>query len=170
MNALVVYESLWGNTRAVAEAVAAGLGNGAAVASTASAATERVSQVDLLVAGAPILAFHLPTDPVRHSIESNPRDAAHHPDLSHPSMKAWLETVPAGPRFGASYETRLKRTLGSSAKSIAQSLESRGYRMLARPERFIVTGRYGPLLDGELEHARAWGEELARRLAAGRAL
>jgi hypothetical protein len=40
-----------------------------------------------------------------------------------------------------------------------------GYRIAAKSERFIVAGGYGPLRDGELERARAWGAALARKAA-----
>ena len=51
MNAVVVYESLWGDTAAVAAAVAEGLGGGARAMSTAQATSEVVGAADLIVAG-----------------------------------------------------------------------------------------------------------------------
>lgn len=50
----------------------------------------------------------------------------------------------------------------SAAPKIAESLERAGYRVLGKPQGFIVKGKPGPLRDGELERAREWGEELAR--------
>jgi hypothetical protein len=42
-----------------------------------------------------------------------------------------------------------------------------GYRHIAADQRFIVKGTYGPLADGEVERAKAWGAELARLCKAG---
>lgn len=162
MNALVVYESLWGNTKAVAEAIARGIGGGAVAVSTSEASHERVAQADLLVVGAPLLGFNLPSQEMRRSIESNPAHASHRPDLSHPTVRDWLETVPPRAAWYATFETRIWWSPGSSAKRIAKALESAGYRQVAPPQRFIVKGSYGPLRTGELERAQAWGEELAR--------
>ena len=68
MKALVVYESLWGNTAAVARAIAAGLGPEAQALSTAEATKDIVAGADLIVAGSPLFAFQLPTDKIRETI------------------------------------------------------------------------------------------------------
>ena len=44
--------------------------------------------------------------------------------------------------------------------AIEKGLRESGYRTVAAPGRFIVTGGQGPLREGELERARHWGEEL----------
>ena len=48
--------------------------------------------------------------------------------------------------------------------AIERSLQMAGYRRIAKGRRFFVTGRYGPLREGELEAARAWATELAHAL------
>ncbi len=162
MKALVVYESLWGNTAAIARAVAEGIGEGATALSTAQATTEALQGVDLIVAGAPILGFALPTESMRDSIEKNPAHQGHPPDLAHPSMRTWLEGLGRGDSGMATFETRIWWSPGSSAKRIAKTLSALGYRQVAPPERFIVEGQYGPLKEGELERARKWGTALAK--------
>ncbi|MCD6552991.1 MAG: hypothetical protein J7M16_03140 [Anaerolineae bacterium] len=62
MKAIVVYESLWGNTAAIARAIAEGLGPGARALSTAEATSEAIADADLIVAGAPVHSLSLPTD------------------------------------------------------------------------------------------------------------
>jgi hypothetical protein len=117
------------------------------------------------VAGAPLIAFRLPTEGVRAQIA---RDAARDPtppDLSHPSLRSWLDTLPQGHGRSAAFETRLRWSPGGATGSIDKGLAHAGYRPLAKPAKFIVTGKYGPLRDGEVERARAWGTELARALA-----
>jgi len=61
MKAVVVYESLWGNTAAVARAIADGIGPEAQALSTAEAIGEALTGVDLIIAGSPVLGFRLPT-------------------------------------------------------------------------------------------------------------
>lgn len=161
MKAVVVYESLWGNTAAVARAVAEGLGPDVPALSTAEASGPAIDGVDLIVAGAPVLGFQLPSDRMRDSIASNPAGAPRPPDLSHPSMRSWLEGLPAGHGACAAFETGLRWSPGGATSAIARSLERAGYRPLVKGQRFVVKGKWGPLRDGELERARRWGAELA---------
>ncbi|MFH1736305.1 MAG: flavodoxin domain-containing protein [Actinomycetota bacterium] len=62
MKAVVVYESRWGNTAAVAKVIAEGIGPEARAMTTDEATSEAIADVDLIVAGAPILGFALPTE------------------------------------------------------------------------------------------------------------
>jgi hypothetical protein len=165
MKAVVVYESLWGNTAAIARAIAEGIGPDACALSTSDATGDAVSGADLLVAGAPVLAFRLPTDTMRESTRSDPK--APPPDLSSPSMRSWLATLPIGHGRSAAFETRFRWSPGGATGAIAKALEGAGYAAVAGPGRFIVSGKYGPLRDGEVERARAWGAELARAMGAG---
>ena len=155
-----MYESLWGNTAEIARAIAEGLGDGAEALSTSEATAERVAGADLIMAGAPPLGFSLPTEQMRESIRSQPR--GEQADLSSPSMRAWLEALPAVSGRGAAFETRIWWSPGSAVKIILAGLEKAGYGTGGTAERFIVTGRYGPLKAGEVERARAWGQMLSR--------
>ncbi len=164
MKAVVVYESLWGNTAAVARAIAEGLGSGTRALTTAEATGEVMAGVDLIVAGAPVFAFHLSSDRARADIARNPGPGAPAPDLSHPSMRSWLDGLPAGQGRSAAFDTQVRGPFGKGAPTIAEALEGKGYARLAEPVGFIVTGKQGPLRHGELERARDWGAELARLL------
>jgi hypothetical protein len=166
MKAVVVYESLWGNTAAVARAIAEGLGPGAIALSTAEASAEAVAGVDLIIAGAPVLGFRLPTDAIRAQIERD-RKSPTPPDLTQPTMRSWLAGLPPdGVQGGcsAAFETRIWWSPGGSTGAIERGLARAGYRQLAKSRKFIVEGSYGPLRGGELERARAWGAELAALL------
>ena len=164
MKAVVVYESLWGNTAAVARAIAEGIGNGAQALSTAEATAEAVGGSDLIVAGSPLLGFSLPNDRMIDSIRTSPGSESDPPDLSQPSMRTWLDGLAHGSGRSAGFETRIWWSPGSAAKAIVKRLESLGFASADKPAKFIVTGRSGPLKDGELERARAWGAELARTI------
>jgi len=162
MKAVVVYESLWGNTAAVAHAVAEGIGSDARALSTAEATGEALDGVDLIVAGCPVLGFKMPTDRMREGARTNPGGRPPRPaDLSHPSMRAWLTALPQGHGRSAAFDTQVRGPFGRAAPAIAEALEQAGYARAAEPVGFIVKGKFGPLRDGELERARRWGSELA---------
>ena len=161
MRAVVVYESLWGNTAAVARAIAEGIGPDAVALSTAVATPDAVAGADLLVAGAPLIGFRLPTESMREGTRRQ-RVA---PDLSAPSMRSWLAGLPAGAGAGAAFETRFRWSPGGATGTIEEGLRTSGRRVTAKAARFIVKGKYGPLRDGELDRAKAWGAELARTMA-----
>ncbi len=164
MKAIVVYESFWGNTAAVARAIAEGIGEGTQVLSTAEATGAALAGVDLIVAGCPIITFRLPNDEIIKNLKTNQSGGPKPPDLSQPSMRTWLDSLPKGSGRAAGFETRVWWSLGSSAGAILTGLEKAGYRPLDKPKRFIVKGAVGPLKDGELEKAKQWGAELARAM------
>lgn len=166
MKAVVVYESLWGNTGQIARAIAEGIGADARAVTTSDATTAIADGVDLVVAGAPLLGFNLATDDMRKSIARNPGGASTPPDLSHPSMRSWLDSLQQSTCGCATFETRIWWSPGSAAKKMMGMLEAKGMRRVAEPGKFIVTGRYGPLKAGEVDRARAWGAELARTVGA----
>ena len=163
MDAIVVYESLWGNTAEVARAVAEGLGPGARALRTDEATAADVAGADLIVAGAPVFGFKLSSPQMRDGIRKNPGKGPA-PDLSCPLLCAWLEALAPGSGWGAAFDTQVRGPFGKGAPEIARLLEAAGYAPLAEPEGFVVKGRHGPLKKGEVERARAWGEQLGRAM------
>ena len=165
MKVLVVFESLWGNTEAVARAIAAGIGPEAKVLTTSEATPEVVAEASLLVAGCPVLAFGVPTqrrlDGVRSEVGRAPSD----PDLTQLSMQQWLDGLAPGTGRCAAFDTRVRGPFGSASPKVLEAMERRGYRSVAKPQAFQVRGKYGPLREGELDRARRWGEELGRESA-----
>jgi hypothetical protein len=170
--AVVVYESLFGNTAAIARAIAEGIGPGARALSTAEATALEVAEAALMVAGAPVHAMGLPSDKTREQARTGqlgPGGAA--PDLSHPPMRAWLDALPQGHGRYAAFETRVGAWYGrGAAPKIAGALAHAGYQPLAEARGFGVGGHRlwpstdGTLLDGEVDRAREWGAELARAM------
>jgi Flavodoxin len=161
MKAVVVYESHWGNTQAIARAVAAGFGADAEALTTDQASAAALLDADLLVVGAPLIAFGLPSDKMRAGIAAETNMAPSPPDLSHPSLSSWLRGLPRGHGLSASFETRIRWSPGGATGAIDRGLKDAGYRSIGKGRRFIVAGKYGPLRDGEIELARQWGAELA---------
>ncbi len=162
---IVVYESHWGNTAAIAHAISEGLGPDARAMTTDEAVGPDVAGAELVVAGAPVIGFRLTTDKARQSLLDE--DAAPGPaDLSHPSMRTWLEHLPTGSGRSVAFETRIRWSPGGATGTIDHGLRQAGFQPIDEPHRFVVMSKYGPLRDGELERARAWGRELARVLEA----
>ena len=162
MHAIVVYESVWGNTAAVARAIAEGLGPDIRAYPTDEVPREALESADLIVAGAPVFGFSLPTENMRERILRDEADAATPPDLSHPSLRSWLDALPIGHGRSAAFETRIWWSPRGATGTIEKRLNRLGYPPVARGERFIVRDKYGPLREGELERARDWGRELRR--------
>src|SRR4051812_49341548 len=94
MEAIVVFESHWGNTAAVAKAIAEGIGPEARALATGEATPDAIGHAELVVAGAPLMGLRLPTEKI--VAEIHPRDDAPAPDVSHPTMRTWLEGAPPG--------------------------------------------------------------------------
>lgn len=164
MKAIVVYESLWGNTASVARAIAEGLGDGAVALTTDAADAAAISDADLIVAGAPVLGFSLGTDKMRESIARTEADAPSAPDLAHSSLRSWLTALPRGAAACAAFETRIWWSPRGATGDIEHRLTGAGHRLVSKAQKFVVNDKYGPLRAGELERARRWGAELARAL------
>jgi hypothetical protein len=165
----VIYESIYGNTGAIAGAIADGLRAHGDV--TLEPVDDRVStDVDLLVVGAPTHAHGLPTRMTRRAIESAAEEAEKKGQPLEggptPAMRSFLDRLTkVGGTTAACFDTRFDKSpllTGSAAKTIAKKLERLGYELVAPPESFFVADSEGPLKEGELERARAWGASLVR--------
>jgi hypothetical protein len=162
MRALVVYESMFGNTQAVADAVADGLGAHvpADAVEVGAAPTVLGEDVALLVVGGPTHAFGM-------SRQATRRDAGEQADHGLVSagigLREWLTAVDRGSgRVAAAFDTRIQRPRlpGSAAVAAEKRLRRLGFRIIAPAKSFYVTGTKGPLVDGELERARRWGDQV----------
>ena len=173
MDAIVVYESVYGNTREVAEAIADGVGAVAVV--PVHEAQQRRDTVDLLIVGGPTHMHGLATKRSRHvAVDTATEDGRSHLQagaLSEPGLRAWLhDLTPLAAHHAAAFDTRLDKPpwiSGAAGHGIAQRLRRLGIDVIAT-ESFLVEDMEGPLEAGELERARAWGTELARSLSASR--
>ncbi len=168
MRTLVVYESLWGNTEKVARAIADGLRESGTVDVVDSdAAPDGISGYDLLVAGGPTHAFSM----TRSATRDEAVTTRHAPHRVERGLREWLAQLerPASPIPAVTFDTRVDspRLPGSAAKAARHELRSLGFDTSATARTFRVHGYEGPLLDGELDRARAWAGEIARGLTAG---
>jgi hypothetical protein len=168
MKALVMYESMFGNSERVAKAVADGLGEHLEVLLrdvTSSPGGEVPLGTDLLVVGGPTHALSMSRPGTR---EDAIRQGAGQ-GLASRGLREWLEGL--NPDLhglaGAAFDTRVSRVRrlpGSAARSAARVLRRHGVRMVALPESFFVDDVAGPLALDEVVRARAWGERLAAQL------
>ena len=166
--ALVVYESMFGNTQAIAQAVAAGLSTRCEteLVEVSAAPTVIESDVSVVVVGGPTHAFGLTRSSTREDAARQADGPLVSPGLG---LREWLDAViaPASPVIAAAFDTRIDepRVPGSAARGAVRRLRRRGFRVDARAESFFVSGTKGPLITGEIDRARAWGAHLAAERA-----
>lgn len=162
--ALVVFESMFGNTELVAEAVAEGLRNGMAVDIVEVGAAPPVlgDEIDLLLVGGPTHAFSMSRPGTRADAAKQGADAG---TAAGTGLREWVDQVGKGSARPAvaAFDTKVKRPRlpGSAARAALTRLRRAGFRALAPAENFYVDGTKGPLVDGELDRARSWGAKCA---------
>jgi hypothetical protein len=172
MNALVVFESMFGNTEAIARAVGEGLSSrmDTEVVEVGTAPKALGSNVALLVVGGPTHAFGMsrPGTRQRAAQQAGPRLVS-----KGIGLREWLSELRVEPASGSvcTFDTRVfkPRVPGSAARAAARRLRGLGLAEAAPAESFYVLGTDGPLLAGELDRARTWGEQLASAVTEARA-
>jgi flavorubredoxin len=159
---LIVIESCFGNTRAVAEAVALGLQDGGAEVERRTAGEAPITPAaDLVVVAAPTHNLGLPTPASRGQARGVVAAPVAAP-VPETGVREWLEraTADAAARL-ITIDTVVKGSFSGSAANAARKLaRRRGWRAERGPS-FVVAGREGPLAEGELDRARAFGRGLA---------
>lgn len=172
MSVLIVVESMYGNTRAVADALAQGMRGeledggrprDVVVLDVAQAPARIGPDVELLLLGGPTHAFSM-------SRESTRKDALTVAGASGSAargMREWIDAAEGNPTLRViTFDTRVKVRFipGSAARSAAEALQEHCFGRAERGETFWVQDKAGPLRPGELERAAAWGAELADKL------
>ncbi len=163
--ALVVFESMFGNTQQIAGAVAKGLSSSlpTVILEVGAAPTVLPDDVDLLLVGGPTHAFGLSRTGTR---ENAIRQAGGRVVSEGIGLREWLAALArtGGGVAVAAFDTRIAkpRVPGSAARAAEKCLRKLGFRVVAASESFYVAGTAGPLVEGETERARAWGEKLGQ--------
>ena len=169
MGALVIYESMFGNTKRVAEAIAAGIGERLAVEvlEVSHAPLTIDPGVDLLVVGGPTHMHGMTSPKTRAAAAERTSDPLLSPAIG---MREWLELLApvSGLTRAAAFDTRIngpKVLTGSAAGSFTRLLKGARFLLISEPESFRIVSKApevdNALLDGELEEATAWGRALA---------
>ncbi len=172
MRAIVVYESIYGNTHTIAEHIARGLGTGTVAVPVAEATPQLVSDADLVVVGGPTHLHGMSWSRTRQSAvnavaEQEDSDVAVDPSAPGPGLRDWMKALGHVPgTWAAAFDTRLggsPRVTGRASREISHRLRHHDFRELTPPESFLVDGD-SHLFPGEADRAMAWGAELARAL------
>lgn len=172
MRAVVVYESMFGNTHTVANCIADGLRwrHDCQVVAVGDSPDDLVHVGDLVVVGGPTHIHGLSSATSRSSaaemaIKDDALDLD--PDAGGQGLRDWLSVLPNGcRRASAAFDTRADGSpafTGRASKGIGRRLHRHGYRLLIEPESFLVD-KHNHLLDGEERRAEEWGQELAAAL------
>jgi flavodoxin I len=155
MNTLIIYDSTFGNTAQLAQAMADTLGEHGKVQMVRAdeAGLSEMKEIDLLIVGGPTQ---------RHGVS--------------PAMRDLLERLPRRTLRGvgaAAFDTRYHMAAwksGSAVSRIASKIKRTGASLLVAPESFFVAEREGPLEEGELERASRWAEEVFKQFEASKSV
>ncbi len=174
----VVYESMFGNTRKVAQAISDGVREAYPVAhvecvAVGRASAELIKSTDLLIVGEPTHLCRMTTDFSRKRQISREKKAEAkggpprelEPDAEGLGLREWFYQVPRAKKWGhaAAFDTTLGSALaGGAGYGIARKLRGHGYELVRNPEAFILDDAYGPLHTGEIERAKKWGAQVVR--------
>jgi hypothetical protein len=167
MRALVVFESMYGNTRVIASNIADGLraSHEVTVIAVAGATQELTATADLLVVGGPTHINRMSNAASRRLAAETARKEGSgltmDPDVGGPGLREWLNGICRhGP--AAAFDTRVNGVpafTGRANRGIARLLRQHGCALLTAPESFLI-GKHNTLLDGEDMRARSWGSTL----------
>ena len=173
MKAVIVYESMYGNTRKIAEAIGEGLGRpqDVVVVPAGHVFPEVLADADLVVAGGPTHAWGMSRPGTRTTAVTNAHKPGSglvlEPDAAGPGLREWLSSVEHLPGRAAAFDTRLQAPsafTGRASTGIVRKLRQRGCKPVGKPQSFLVT-KANQLVPGEETRARAWGEQLAAVMA-----
>ena len=173
MRAVVVYESMYGNTHVVAEAIGAGLKTAfdVSVVPVSQASPAVLADADLVVAGGPTHAHGMSRPATRKAaVEAAAKPAsllAVEPGAVGPGLRDWFESLGRYPVKAAAFDTRIHgpaALTGRASKGVARLLRAHGFEVVAEPESFLVT-KQDRLEPQETARAREWATTLAAGLA-----
>jgi len=145
MRALVVYDSLYGNTEQIAKAIAGAIEGGVKMVRPGEVGPAELENIGLLVVGSPTQGGR-GTEATR--------------DFLGRISKAEVNGLDAA-AFDTRVEAKVAKIFGYAAGRIASSLKKKGANLVAEPEGFFVLGTKGPLKEGELERAATWGKRIS---------
>jgi flavodoxin len=156
MKAMVVYDSVFGNTGKIAQAIGYALGppEDVEMLRVSEVKPEQLAGLTLLVVGSPTRQFS-PTGATTSFLKSIPKNG----------LKG-VKVAAFDTRFTVSAIEEVRvlaffvRVFGYAAKPIANRLEKKGGELVVPPEGFYVGDTEGPLLQGELERAADWARRI----------
>jgi len=170
MRTLIVYESMYGNTHVVAQAIAEGMRprGEVHVVPVGDATEDEVAWADIVVVGGPTHAHGMTSSASRKGAVdavTKPDSTLHlDPDAEGPGLRTWFDALgPVTQKHAAAFDTRFEMSAiltGRASRGISHRLRKHGFTLVADQESFFVD-RQTALIDGEAERATKWGEQLA---------
>ena len=169
MRALVIYESMYGNTHTVASHIGDGLRSryDVTVVPVGDVTEDMVAEADLVVCGGPTHAHAMTSSFSRQSaIDAADKDNSAlsvDPAAKGPGLRDWFQGIGHRDAPAAAFDTRIEGPAvltGQACKGIARRLHGRGFRLAVEPESFLVD-KTNHLVAGEDERATRWGAALA---------
>lgn len=170
MRALVVYESMYGNTHTIAGHIADGLRPQfeVDVVSVIGATPDVVAAADLVVVGGPTHAHSMSRRSTRRAAVDAAREPGSELELDHdamgPGVREWFAAIPDHQTaLAAAFDTRVdmpSALTGRASRGIDRRLRRKGFRVVAAPESFFVD-KHNHLTEGQEERAMKWGSTLA---------
>jgi len=176
MRAVVVYESMFGNTHLIADAISKGLEplGEVIVVSVAQASRESLDDADLLVVGGPTHFHGMSRARTRKwavSTAQKPKnDVVLDREAQGPGVHDWLRSLSHLHTKAAAFDTRFKGPAvlrGRASKGMGRKLRKLRFEVVAKPESFFVTLQ-NHLEPGEEARAQEWSERLAARVSEDR--
>ena len=173
MRAVVIYESMYGNTHLVAEAIGAGLRTAfeVSVVPVSQADPAVLAGAGLVVVGGPTHAHGMSRAATRKAaVEAAGKPASPlkvEPDALGPGLRDWFASLGHYQVKAAAFDTRVHgpaALTGRASKGVARLLHAHGFDVVAQPESFLVSRR-DQLEPQETTRAREWGTKLAGRVA-----
>jgi len=172
MKIVVVYESMYGNTHLIADAIGKGLqeAGGVVVVPVDEADGAVLEGADLVVVGGPTHAHGMTRESTRKSAveaaEKSGSDLVLDPDAEGEGLRDWFDDLGTLATHAAAFDTRMEGPVvftGRASKGIAHRLTKHGCALIDEPRSFLVT-KHNHLETDEEEHALTWGTGLAESL------
>ncbi len=155
MKVLIIYDSFFGNTEQIAQAMGNALGSQAEVNTlrVGDVKPEHLTDLDVLIVGSPTRAFS-PTPETKKLLGSIPQHGLKGVKVAAFDTRIALSDVDSRilPVF--------VKVFGYAAKPIADRLKKKGGELIIPPEGFFAKGAEGPLKEGELERAADWAKQI----------
>jgi flavodoxin len=161
MRTLVIYDSVFGNTekiaQAIAQAIRSELGPEGEVEILRPGAVklEHLKGLDLLIIGSPTRGFR-PTEDLAGWMKQIPVSGLKGVRV------AVFDTCFSVNDLGPGLTRFVVKTGGYAAPRMAKELERNGGKLVVPVEGFIVKDTEGPLKEGELERSVEWGKQLVK--------
>jgi flavodoxin I len=156
MKALVVYDSAFGNTEQIAQAIGKALGSqeDVQILSVSEVQPKQLPGLELFVVGSPTQKFR-PTAAIKNLLKGIPKNG-----LKGVKVAAFDTRLTQSDIEEHSVLAFFVRLFGYAAKPISDGLEKKGGELIIPPEGFFVAGTEGPLKEGELERAANWAKQI----------